>query len=120
MHETAVVEGLMRILNEYARKNAVERISRIRLKIGLLRGLDVRQIRGCFELFAEGTAAEGADLLIEEIAVTARCRGCGGTYRVERYHFECPACGSNDGEVLTGRELYIESFDAAPAEVAEG
>lgn len=115
MHEMAVVEGLMRILSDKARENGVGRISRVRLKIGRLRGLDSRQIRGCFELFAEDTIAAGAELDIEEIGVRARCQTCGTEYDVQRYSFDCPNCGGDDADVLRGRELYIESFDAAPA-----
>jgi hydrogenase nickel incorporation protein HypA/HybF len=112
MHETAVVEGLMRILTAKAREHGVERIAVVRLKIGRLRGLDSRQIRGCFEVFSEGTLADGARLDIEEVAVEARCRSCGSIYGVPRFQFACPACGSGEADVLKGRELHIESFDA--------
>ena len=111
MHETAVVQGLMRILTAKAIEHGITRIVAVRLKIGRLRGLDARQIRGCFEIFAEGTAAEGARLDIEEVVVEARCRACGRTYEVQRFRFECPACGSVEADVLKGRELEIESFD---------
>jgi hydrogenase nickel incorporation protein HypA/HybF len=111
MHETAVVEGLMRILKAKAREHGITRIVSVRLRIGRLRGLDARQIRWCFELFAEATAAQGARLDIEEVGVEARCRVCGYTYEVQRFQFECPACGNGDADVLKGRELEIESFD---------
>jgi hydrogenase nickel incorporation protein HypA/HybF len=111
MHETAVVEGLMRILNEKAREHGIARIVSVRLKIGRLRGLDARQIRGCFEILAEETAAQGARLEIEEVAVEARCQACGASYEVQRFRFACPACGSGAADVLKGRELEIESFD---------
>jgi hydrogenase nickel incorporation protein HypA/HybF len=111
MHETAIVQGLMRILTAKAREHGIARIVCVRLRIGRLRGLDVRQVRGCFEIFAEATAAEGARLEIEEVGVEARCRACGQTYGVPRFQFECPACGSGDAEVIKGRELELESFD---------
>lgn len=113
MHETAVVQGLMRILSETARANGVKRIVSVRLKIGRLRGLDSRQIRAGFEMFAEGTLAEGARLDIDEVEVEACCKTCGTTFTVERYQFQCPACGSADADVTAGRELHIESFEAA-------
>jgi len=111
MHETAVVDGLMRILTTKAREHGIERIAVVRLKIGRLRGLDSRQIRGCFEVFSEGTAADGARLDIDEVAIEARCRSCGSIYPVPRFEFACPACNSRDADVLKGRELHIESFD---------
>jgi hydrogenase nickel incorporation protein HypA/HybF len=115
MHETVVVEGLMRILTTKARENGITRIVSVRLRIGRLHGFDARQIRGCFEIFAEATAAEGARLDIEEIAIEARCQACGHTYEVPRFQFGCPACGSAEADVLKGRELEIESFEGQRA-----
>jgi hydrogenase nickel incorporation protein HypA/HybF len=126
MHETAIVEGLMRILAEKAREHGIDRIVRVRLKVGRLRGLDVRQIRGCFEIFAEQTAAEGARLDIEEVAVEARCRACGKVYEVPRFRLACPVCGGEDADIVKGRELEISSFDGhragedAPGDDAPG
>lgn len=111
MHETAVVTGLMRILNERATAEGIDRIVSVRLRIGRLRGLDSRQIRNAFELFADGTVAEGARLDIDEVAVEAVCGSCGTTWTIEGWRFECPSCGSTDAETKTGRELYVESFE---------
>ena len=72
MHETAVVEGLMRILTEHAKQNGVDRVVAVKLKIGRLRGIDSRQIRLAFEIFAEGTLAEGARLDIDDVGARER------------------------------------------------
>lgn len=113
MHETAVVEGLMRILEKTAKANGVTRIVSVKLKVGRLRGLDPRQLRAGFEMFAEGTIADGARLDIDEVAVQAHCKTCGTDFTVERYQFQCPSCGGTDADVTAGRELHIESFEAA-------
>lgn len=113
MHETAVVEGLMRILSEHAERHGVKRIVAVRLKVGRLRGLDSRQLRLAFEMFAEDTVADGARLDIDEVKVTARCRDCGTEFEVANYRFVCSGCGGSDADVLTGREMHIESFEAA-------
>jgi hydrogenase nickel incorporation protein HypA/HybF len=115
MHEMAVVQGLMRILATKALEHGIERIVCVRLRIGRLRGLDARQVRGCFEILAEATAAQGARLEIEEVGIEARCRACGHTYEVPRFQFACLVCGSEDADVLRGRELEIESFDGQSA-----
>lgn len=111
MHEATIVENLVRILSMKAAEHGMTRIVRVRLKIGRLRGLDSRQIRGCFEIFTEGTVAENAALDISEVAVRARCRDCGTAYEVPQYRFACPVCAGSDADVLAGRELEIESFD---------
>ena len=120
MHETVVVDGLMRILTAKAREHGITRIVRVRLRIGRLRGLDARQIRGCFDVFAQGTAAEGARLEIEEVGIEARCRACGRTYAVPRFQFGCPICRCREADVLAGRELEIESFDGRTGEDVPG
>lgn len=112
MHETAIVTGLMKILDGKAAEHGFTRITKVRLKLGRLRGLDPRQIRGAFEVFSEGSPADGAELVIEEVPVAARCRACGHDYTVEGWQFACPACGSDDADIVAGRELYVESFDA--------
>jgi hydrogenase nickel incorporation protein HypA/HybF len=111
MHETAVVAGLMRILDERAAAAGIDRVVSVRLRIGRLRGLDSRQIRSAFELFAEGTIADGARLEIDEVGVEAVCATCGTVWTVEGWRFECPSCGGSDAETRTGRELYVESFE---------
>jgi hydrogenase nickel incorporation protein HypA/HybF len=113
MHETAIVEGLMRILERQAAQHGAERILRVRVRVGRLRAVEPAQLVACFDMFAEGTVAEGATLAIEEVPVRARCKACGTEFEVPRYRFECPGCGGGDVEVVQGQELYIESFDAA-------
>jgi hydrogenase nickel incorporation protein HypA/HybF len=124
MHETAIVAGLMRILEEKAAQHRAERISRVTVKVGRLRAVEPQQLCACFEMFAEGTVAEGALLVVEPVAVRARCKACGVEFDVPRYRFECPACAGNEVDVIQGQELYIESFEAtagppAPKESAE-
>lgn len=113
MHETAIVEGLMRILERQAAQHGAERILCVRVRVGRLRAVEPAQLSACFDMFAEGTVADGAKLAIEEVAVRARCKSCGTEFEVPRYRFECPGCGGGDVEVVQGQELYIESFDAA-------
>jgi hydrogenase nickel incorporation protein HypA/HybF len=112
MHETSIVMDLLRVLGEQALQNKVSRITRVNLRIGRLRAVEPQQLRACFEIFAAGTPAAGAELAIEEIAVRGRCKACGREFDVPRYRFECPTCGGNDISVLAGRELYIHSFEA--------
>lgn len=113
MHETAIVSGLMKILTEQAALHGVARIARVNLKVGRLRGVDPRQLRACFELFAEETLADGAELVVDEVGVRGRCRACGCDFDVPRYRFECPECKGRDIAVLSGQELYIDSFEVA-------
>lgn len=120
MHEAAIVEGLMRILERQAAQHGVSAIRRVNVKVGRLRAVEPQQLVSCFEMFAEGTIADGAELAVDEVPVRARCRACGREFEVPRYRFECPACGGGDVEVIQGQELYIESFEAAGTDPPDG
>jgi len=112
MHETAIVAGLMRIIEKKAAQHGAKRVKSVRLKVGRLQAVEPQQLCSCFEMFAEGTVADGAQLIIDAVEVRGRCRSCGTEFDVPRYRFECPNCAGNDIEVIQGQELYIESFDA--------
>jgi hydrogenase nickel incorporation protein HypA/HybF len=111
MHEMSVAHGLLSILQDRAKAHGIARVSRVRVKVGRLRGIDARQLRLAFEALAEGSLADGAALDIEEIAAKARCRACGAVWRAADFRFDCPKCAVADAEILGGRELFIESFD---------
>ena len=111
MHEMTVAHGLLSILQDRAKAHGIARISRVRVKVGRLRGLDARQLRLAFEALAEDSLAAGAALDVEEIVAKARCRACGAVWQAEDFRFDCPKCASADAEILGGRELFIESFD---------
>lgn len=113
MHETAVVLGLLGILDRKAEEAGIDRITAVRVVLGRLRGLDSRQLVGAFEVLAEGGRAEGARLEIVEVAPRLRCRHCATTWEAPDWRFACPTCGADDAEITAGRELYVESFDGA-------
>jgi hydrogenase nickel incorporation protein HypA/HybF len=91
------------------------RIARVNLKIGKLAAVVPESLRFCFEIASKDTALAGAELSIEELPVTARCRDCQETWTLEEPAFACRACRGGNLEILSGRELDIVSI-----EVAEG
>lgn len=112
MHEITLVTGLFEIIQEQVAARGIESISRVRLKVGELAGVEPMTLAACFEVVAEGTVAEGAQLEIEAVPLSGRCRGCGDGFRVENFSFICPACGGGDVELTGGKELYLESLEA--------
>ena len=73
MHELAIAGSVVRIVCEHA---GGRRVARVELKVGRLRQVVPSSLAFAFELVATGTEAEGAELVIEDVPVTGRCRGC--------------------------------------------
>ena len=63
MHELAIAEGILHGVCERAAGRTVHKVT---VRIGAMAAVLPDALRFCFDLAAEGTAAEGATLEIEE------------------------------------------------------
>ena len=112
MHEMGIAMEVLRIAQEAVPPAmAGVRIQRIHLKVGRLSAVVSDSLRFCFDVAAKDTIADGAELAIEEIAVNARCQDCAHQWAVDQPVFVCPACNSGRIDLLSGRELNIESIE---------
>jgi hydrogenase nickel incorporation protein HypA/HybF len=91
------------------------RVARVNLKIGKLAAVVPASLRFCFEVASKETSLADAELVIEETDVRARCRDCQSEWTITEPAFACPTCDSGALDILSGRELDIESI-----EIAEG
>jgi hydrogenase nickel incorporation protein HypA/HybF len=64
-----------------------------------------------FELVAEGTPVEGAELELENVPATGLCSDCGVESRLQSFPLQCGVCGGFDLELLSGEELFVESLE---------
>jgi hydrogenase nickel incorporation protein HypA/HybF len=115
MHELAIAESVVRIVCSHA---GDRRVTRVELKVGHLRQVVPDALAFSFTLVAEGTAAEGAELAIEEIPAAGRCRRCGTESELPAFPLTCAACGSWDVDVHRGEELLVDSLECEAREVA--
>jgi hydrogenase nickel incorporation protein HypA/HybF len=104
MHELSVAGGIVAIAEQHARGR---RVTRVEVEIGRLRQVVPDALRFGFNLVAEGTAIDGAELALEEIPVRFECRRCAAESEAEGFPFACAACGSLDVEVTDGEQLQV-------------
>lgn len=111
MHELGITRNVVAIASEAANGR---RVTRVTLEIGRLSGVMAEAIRFCFDTVSQGTALDGAELEIREIAGRARCKSCGHVYEAPT-HFSACACGSRASDRLSGEELKIASIELEEA-----
>lgn len=92
------------------------RVARVNLKVGKLAAIVPDSLRFCFSVAVKDTVLDGAELAIEELPVVARCKDCDTEWTIEEAVFKCQACDSGSLEILSGRELDIESIELAEEE----
>ena len=108
MHELAVAESIVSIAESHADGR---RVTKVYLKAGHLRQVVPSALAFSFELVAQETSVEGAELVLEEVPATGKCRACGSESRLESFPLQCKACGGFDLEIVAGEELYVESLE---------
>ena len=108
MHELSIAESVVQIASRHADGRQVIKVW---LKVGHLRQVVPSALAFGFELVAEGTPVEGAELEMEEVPATGSCRDCGAESRLESFPLHCGACGGFDLELLGGEELFVESLE---------
>ncbi|BCR03159.1 putative hydrogenase nickel incorporation protein HypA [Desulfuromonas versatilis] len=111
MHETAIVSSLFEVIQRQIAEHDIPRVIRVNLKIGDFAVVEPMTLRACFEVFAEGTVVEGAELVIQRVPIVGRCRRCGHQFEVKNHDFRCLGCANSSVEMLSGKELYIDSLD---------
>jgi len=110
IHETGLARNIVEIVEQAAAANGLKRVSRVLLEIGVLAGVEAGQLEFAFRLTAEGTVAEGAALEIQRIPLLLHCPACETEYVGDEEDMRCPGCLGERFELLTGRELLVQSI----------
>ncbi len=111
MHEYSVTKSLVEICNQEAKKNNIGKIRTIKLKLGKFTGFSPEAINFYFGFLKKDTRCENAKIEFFEIPVRIRCPDCNYENDIDEPIFLCPSCGRNNIEILSGRELFIESIE---------
>jgi hydrogenase nickel incorporation protein HypA/HybF len=108
MHELSVAESIVRIACAHA---AGRPVAKVEVKVGHLRQVVPTALEFAFQLVAEGTEVEGAELTLEEVPAVGRCRACGQESELPGFPLQCAACEGLDLELLRGEELLVDSLE---------
>ena len=107
MHELSIADALLGIALRHADGRRVEGVE---VKVGHLRQVVPDALTFAWTLLTEGTGAEGAELMIEEVPAAGVCRACGAETEWDAFPLACRACGSVDVELIRGEELLVDAL----------
>jgi len=115
MHELAIVQSLLAIIEDEMAKHDKKQLITVKIKHGRLSAVVPEALEMGFTALTMGTRLAEAKLVTEETPVVLRCRACGREFTPEvpsAAFAPCPGCGEELGHtVLSGRELYIEYLE---------
>lgn len=113
MHEMALCESVLKILEEEAVRQRFERVKSVWLEIGRLSHVEPEAMRFCFDAVTRGTLADGASLEILRPAGAAWCMDCGDRVEIEDRTAPCPECGGYRLQVTGGDDMKIKELEVA-------
>lgn len=113
MHETSLVRFTLNAVEHKAAELGIAHVKSIRLITGELRGALPELMQEAFRILKRNRPVfEDAELEMIVKPVVLRCRECDTEYQKADFHdVRCPSCGETDFEIISGSELYIDSFE---------
>ncbi len=111
MHEMALTESVVAIVEETARREKKVRVRAVVLEIGALACAEPEAMRFCFEVVSRGTPAEGARLEIVLVPGSGWCFDCERTVALAERFSPCPVCGHSRVQMTSGDELRVREME---------
>jgi hydrogenase nickel incorporation protein HypA/HybF len=111
MHELSIAMSILDLVAEEAeRRNG--RVVAVYLKLGPLSGVVKPALVWAYDLAREDTVSAAAELVVQDVAVTAQCPACDTVREPARWQeLVCPVCGASLGDIETGRELEVVALE---------
>lgn len=111
MHELSLCRAIAGVVKPHA---AGRRVDVVRVQVGSLRQVVPETLSFCWTLVRDHEDMPGAELELEWVAATVRCRACEQQSEIEsRWSVACPQCHSADVDVVTGEEFLVTSVDVS-------
>ena len=115
MHEMALAQSMLDIVEQTARANGAARVTLVCIEIGALSHVEPDALRFCFDVVTRASVADGARLEIRTTPGEAWCMPCGMSVPLPRLGEACPHCGSYQLTVSSGDAMRVREIEVRPA-----
>ncbi|MFF0459724.1 hydrogenase maturation nickel metallochaperone HypA [Streptomyces mexicanus] len=115
MHELSIATAIVERAGELALAEGAEAVAAVTVRVGELSGVVPDALDFAFEVARQGTALDGARLVVEHVTAQAYCGPCQEPFAVGMPpFFWCPRCDRPSQELRRGRELEIVAVEPGP------
>ena len=112
MHELSLARDLLDSIERNLGSEAA-RVVRVKISIGVATGIVSESLCFAFRVLAEGTRADGAELVIAAASARSLCGNCAILFEFDGMIGRCPTCGRLGGELLSGDEIILREIEVA-------
>jgi hydrogenase nickel incorporation protein HypA/HybF len=114
MHELSIAIAIVEQAEEVARQHVGSRVRVVNVRVGAMSGVVKDALEFAWETACEGTAIQGAELMVEDVPLVMRCSQCNGEQAViSAQDLRCSVCESPayPWELVHGQELELRSME---------
>ena len=111
MHEMALAESVLQIIEDAAQKQGFRRVKTVWLEVGQLSAVEPDALRFCFDVVTRGSIADSARLDILDTPGVGWCMRCSQAVPMAALYSACPRCGSYQLQPSQGTEMRVKELD---------
>ena len=112
MHELGIMYHIVEQVMSVVKTNQLSEVETIVLQVGEMSSVVPRYLHACFPAAVDGTVLENTKLEVEILPANGICRNCQKVYPLLEHSKICPECGSEEVEIISGREFYLKEIRA--------
>ena len=113
MHEMALAESVVQIVESQARAAGSDKVLTVRLEIGALSHVEPAALAFCFDAVTAGGIAAGARLDIDRSPGHGWCHDCMAEVEIAALGAPCPSCGGYRLQLREGQEMRVKEMEVA-------
>jgi len=111
MHEMSIARSIIDIVEQELAAHGGGRLQTVNITVGKLAAVAPEQLAWWFTIMVAETDMAGATLNVNTVPLGYRCASCGHEFVSEEMALTCPECGAEHPELVSGRELAVESLE---------
>lgn len=112
MHETSIVNSIIRTLEMEFEEEKLLKMKAIHLKVGVLSNIEPRLLHNAYGAHNYcGSKYHNVDLFIESTAIKIQCEVCNHITNVKSYRFLCENCERPSKNIIQGEEMLIHKVE---------
>lgn len=111
MHELSIAENILNIVKESAKTANAISVSRVKLDVGRLSGIELGALKFAIRSVLKGSIAEKARIEYNVIEGQALCLDCGKTSLMKDLFGTCQSCGGSRFDIIAGTEMKIAAIE---------
>ena len=111
MHEMALAEGILQLIEDAARNQGFTLVRTVCLEIGQMSSVEPDALRFCFDAVTRDSIAAGAALEIVDTPGQGWCMQCSLMVLMQALYDPCPHCGSYQVQATGGTEMRVKELE---------